>query len=122
MRLVGNANPEFGKAARTRARAPCAAASGRPTMRKLGSLPWEMSTSTSTSAPSSPIRAPAIGSQFLHRLLAGPVEASQHVYQPILDAEAPVRGHLSMPARVWTILAAYASMDIDCDRFVRDQA
>ena len=45
-------------AARTRSRPSCTAASGRPTIRKLGSPLWAMSTSTSTSAPSIPTTAP----------------------------------------------------------------
>ena len=53
IRRIGNSHPEFLMAARTRSRASCTAASGRPTIVKAGS-PGEISTSTSTITPSRP--------------------------------------------------------------------
>ena len=56
MRRMGNSNPEFRIAARTRSRASCTALSARPTTVKAGS-PEAMSTSTSMIRPSNPITA-----------------------------------------------------------------
>ena len=56
MRRIGNSQPEFRMAARTRSRASWTAVSGSPTTWNAGS-PGEISTSTSTTYPSSPTTA-----------------------------------------------------------------
>jgi hypothetical protein len=56
MRRIGNSQPLFRRAARTRSFASWTAVSGRPTMLKAGK-PGEMSTSTWTMRPSRPITA-----------------------------------------------------------------
>ena len=53
---MGNSDPEFLIAARTRSRDSWTEESGSPTMLNLGT-PGEMSTSTSTSCPSTPLTA-----------------------------------------------------------------
>ena len=71
IRLVGKVQPEFRIADRTRSLASCTAISGRPTMVKEGS-PGDMSTSTSTRAPSNPTMAQlfTLANMIVHLILA----------------------------------------------------